>query len=146
VPGLSVRVAAVFAATLAANFVVMGWGRLSLIFADMSHPAEMRVSTAAISAVYIAILLSLSLATAVLVLFAQVLPRAARPLATGVIYAACWTIAAFAIAGLLVTEDMGLTWAPHEPFVELFFQPILTPALLIGSLALVMRLAAQGRR
>jgi hypothetical protein len=136
---LPFRAAALFAVTLAANVVVMGWGNLHLIFADLSHPAEFRVSTPALAAVYVFILCLLALVLAVLLLAVQVLPRPVRAVAIGAVYAGWWVLSAFAISGLMVTEDMGNTWAPHEPFWELFFHPVVTPALLFASLALVLR-------
>jgi hypothetical protein len=132
-------------ASLAAHLAVSGWGQLTLMFADQSHPAEYRFGTATI-VMFLAISLTI-FATAMIALLALAyrLPRAWHLPLTAIIFSAFWAQSALSIAGWMAEADGGGTWLWYEPFTELFFHPIATPLLFATGLTAAIWAALRTR-
>jgi hypothetical protein len=125
------------------NVAVMRWPHFEALFVDLSHPASHRMGTAPLAIFFCVILLIFAGIMALLLALVRLLPRPWHVPPTFIIFTVFWAYGAGSLAAFMIPENGGETWRWHEPFTELFFHPVLTPALFLTTLAIVMRDAAR---
>ncbi|MGL5012154.1 MAG: hypothetical protein ACRC6I_19990 [Paracoccaceae bacterium] len=142
---MPLRAAIALIASLMLNLAFSGWGNLSLLFVDLSHPEEYRINPLTIVITMAAALLIFATLLVLVLTFAQRLPRKWHLLAITLIFTAFWAQGELFLGAWMIPENGGETWAWHEPFIELFWHPALTPALFLTALGFVLWDAARSK-
>jgi hypothetical protein len=138
VPRGPILAAIILTLSLILNVMFMSWPNFGSLFVDLSHPAEARMGTAPLAIFFGVMLLIYAGIMALLLTLVRLLPHPWHVPPSVIIFAAFWAYGALSLGGLLIPKNGGATWLWHEPFTELFWHPVLTPALFLTSLAIIL--------